>query len=126
MTVKRTLVLALTFAAVCTLFASSAVSAQIVFCAIPINCGTGCVCGSTCADTMFGDANDNCIKANGDDDTVYGLAGNDSLFGENGNDTLNGDSGDDHLDGGAGSDRLDGGSGAFDVCVNGEAVTNCP
>lgn len=125
MSVKRTILFALAFAAVCALSAGSA-AAQISFCAIPINCGAGCVCGSTCADTMFGDAGNNCIKANGDDDTVYGNAGNDSLYGENGNDTVNGDSGDDYLDGGNGTDNLDGGSGAFDVCVNGESVTNCP
>ena len=123
MTLKRTLVPALAIAILCVLAASPAAFA---LCAKPIFCGTGCVCGSTCPDTITGDANNNCIKANGDDDTVYGEAGDDSLFGENGNDTLNGGSGDDFLDGGAGNDRLNGDSGAFDVCVNGESVTGCP
>lgn len=128
MTMKRTLLPALAIAVLCALAASPAMAAVVIgpFCAFPIDCGAGCVCGSTCADTITGNANNNCIKANADDDTVYGEAGNDSLFGEGGDDTLFGGSGDDSLDGGNGSDQLNGDSGAFDVCVNGESLTGCP
>jgi len=103
MSFKKAVICALALAALFALIPSPAAA----ICGIPISCPGGCICGSTCADTLFGDAGNNCIYAYAGDDTVYGMAGND------------------FLDGGAGNDTLDGGSGT-DICVNGESVTSCP
>ncbi|MBD2250302.1 putative Ig domain-containing protein [Nostoc parmelioides] len=68
-----------------------------------------------------GNAGNNNIRGNNEDNFLYGLDGNDNLnggtgddvlLGGNGNDTLNGGTGDDWLFGGAGNDRLFGGAGA--------------
>jgi Ca2+-binding RTX toxin-like protein len=60
------------------------------------------VWGSSTADTIGGDAEDN---------RLFALGGNDSLSGEDGDDLLNG---------GDGTDSLDGGQGDADRCLNGE------
>ncbi|WP_199311498.1 FG-GAP-like repeat-containing protein [Anabaena subtropica] len=74
-----------------------------------------------------GNASNNNIRGNDEDNILYGLDGNDTLnggggddwlFGGNGNDTLNGGIGDDILIGGAGNDRLFGGAGT-DIFVFG-------
>lgn len=59
--------------------------------------------GSSFADVLNGDGNDNWI---------VGRSGHDVLNGQAGNDTLRGDSGDDQLDGGDGWDLLTGGAGS--------------
>ncbi|HEX9735879.1 MAG TPA: calcium-binding protein [Thermoanaerobaculia bacterium] len=150
MTTKRTL-LALLGAAALLLVASGA-SAQThidigdigEICGIIINCPTGCICGTTCDDTLNGSdnvqdcilgfggndrifgkgENDPRLEGGGGNDHVYGDSGEDTLFGQAGNDNLFGGSESDCLDGGAGTNNLDGGSGANDSCANG-AITDC-
>jgi Ca2+-binding RTX toxin-like protein len=59
--------------------------------------------GSTFADTLIGDDNNNAI---------FGFGGNDTLIGNGGEDWLQSNGGTVTLNGGTGNDRLDGGSGA--------------
>jgi Ca2+-binding RTX toxin-like protein len=51
------------------------------------------------------------VRANAGNDTVFGGTGNDRIYGDAGNDSLDGGDGRDTLHGGAGNDTLDGGSG---------------
>lgn len=69
------------------------------------------VLGSTFADTLKGDMQDNFLNAYGGDDTLVGGDGNDTLLGGAGNDALFGDSGNDDLQGGDGDDFIFGGLG---------------
>lgn len=68
--------------------------------------------GSSLADTIVGDINDNTILGREGDDVVDGGGGNDSLFGWSGNDDISGGDGDDQITGDVGDDTLSGGSGA--------------
>ena len=62
--------------------------------------------------TGIGNGEDNMIKGNLGNSTLYGGAGNDSLYGRGtGSDSLYGDEGNDFLDGGVGADMLVGGVG---------------
>lgn len=65
----------------------------------------------TDADTLFGYAGDDTLKAGPTNDTLDGGAGNDFLDGGSGNDRLIGGEGDDTLSGGFGDDILNGGEG---------------
>lgn len=69
----------------------------------------GVTLGTSAANTLNGNANNN---------VIYGLNGNDTINGNDGNDRLYGDSGSDWLDGGNGNDTLFGGIGN-DVLIGG-------
>lgn len=60
--------------------------------------------GSTFADEIVGNSQNNVFAGNAGDDFVQGNAGNDTIYGGAGADTLRGDSGVDHLFGNDGSD----------------------
>lgn len=66
--------------------------------------------GNALDNYMLGNLNNNHIDAKDGNDFVNGDAGNDILDGGNGNDTLQGSYGNDVLNGGAGNDVLDGGT----------------
>ena len=68
--------------------------------------------GSSFADSLSGDNNNNTIWGAAGNDYIYGNGGNDALNGGDGNDVLNGGAGNDTLVGGAGLDQLYGGLGA--------------
>lgn len=83
------------------------------------------ITGSSFADSLRGDHNDNWLWGNGGSDYLLGRDGNDvligaadtdTLLGESGSDTLYGNGGSDFLYGGAGSDGLNGGDG-FDYAL---------
>ncbi|MBX2855140.1 MAG: hypothetical protein KTR21_09135 [Rhodobacteraceae bacterium] len=77
--------------------------------------------GTSLADAITGDAEDNIIRGFGGADELFGGAGADQLFGNGGGDTLSGDAGDDILVGGGGSDIVEGGAGA-DLLVDGSGA----
>ncbi|ABA20206.1 Integrins alpha chain [Trichormus variabilis ATCC 29413] len=68
--------------------------------------------GNASNNNIRGNNQDNLLEGLDGNDNLTGNAGNDVLIGGNGNDTLNGGIGNDVLIGGAGSDRLFGGDGA--------------
>jgi serralysin len=67
--------------------------------------------GNAGDNTIVGNANDNALGGGGGDDTVEGQDGNDLLYGGHGRDTLDGGDGDDMLFGQDGDDRMIGGQG---------------
>ena len=69
------------------------------------------VIGSSYADTLTGNADNNVLDGGGGSDTLNGEAGADTLWGGGGADTLNGGGGADTLKGGGGADTLNGGNG---------------
>lgn len=75
--------------------------------------------GSSFADLLAGDTNDNTIQGGAGDDALSGVGGDDVLQGGTGNDLLAGGDGDDALNGGAGSNTIDGGAGRDTVYVDG-------
>ncbi|MFQ4138723.1 calcium-binding protein [Nodosilinea sp. PGN35] len=83
------------------------------------------VIGTTQADFIAGDFQDNILDGNGGNDVLFGGAGNDLLFGGSGNDILLGGSGSDTLIGGSGNDFLNGYGftlGEFDVLTGGSGA----
>ncbi|MEW8087775.1 MAG: calcium-binding protein, partial [Candidatus Thiodiazotropha endolucinida] len=62
-------------------------------------------------DTLYGREGEDTLYGGDDGDTLYGREGDDLLSGERGNDTLRGEAGDDNLKGGVGRDNLWGGYG---------------
>jgi serralysin len=82
------------------------------------------VVGTTFADSMIGNIDDNRLQGGTGDDILYGRVGDDiliggngadKLYGEDGRDTLMGGDGDDTLNGADGLDVLTGGGGADSV-----------
>lgn len=74
--------------------------------------------GSSHADTLVGDGNDNVLDGRSGEDTLHGNAGNDRISGGRGADFLTGEAGDDRILGGSGDDMIDGGSGQ-DIIMGG-------
>ena len=73
--------------------------------------GIGGLRGSSYADRLTGDANDNTLHGGNGNDTLAGGNGSDTLYGELGADSLDGGGGDDQLQGGDGNDTLTGAAG---------------
>ncbi|WP_413220032.1 M10 family metallopeptidase C-terminal domain-containing protein [Tritonibacter mobilis] len=63
-------------------------------------------------ENIFGSGHGDDLRADNDDNAIWGWIGDDILYGRDGNDYLSGGSGNDTLSGAAGSDTLFGGSGA--------------
>lgn len=73
------------------------------------------VIGTTHADRITGNGQNNILRGADGNDTIVGGSGNDTLRGGPGNDSLQGGEGADTLFGGRGDDTLDGGAGT-DTC----------
>ena len=69
------------------------------------------VIGSSFADTVTGNVEDNRIEGRSGNDAIDGAQGNDTLYGNDGDDTLGGGTGNDWLSGGSGVNVLHGGVG---------------
>lgn len=67
------------------------------------------ITGSSCDDTIYGNANNNVIDGLGGDDTILGFDGNDTINGGNGQDHIQGGKDDDIINGGSANDILFGG-----------------
>jgi parallel beta-helix repeat protein len=80
--------------------------------------------GSTLADYLAGNGENNVLGGKAGNDVVAGRAGNDTVTGAGGNDRLTGGQGNDHLNGGPGNDSLDAGAGT-DTCTGGETLVGC-
>jgi len=78
--------------------------------------------GSRYNDTLAGDGEDNILKGEDGNDTLYGgpAGGDDRMYGGDGDDQIFGGRGDDVLTGGAGSDVLKGGPGQDVLVVDGD------
>lgn len=72
--------------------------------------GTTALFGDAGDDILTGNNNDNGIRGGTGNDTLYGLDGDDKLYGEDDNDILYGGDGLDNLQGGNGNDTLYGGA----------------
>jgi len=69
------------------------------------------VSGTSYADYLYGDDQDNTLEGNGGADYLYGLDGADTLLGGDGDDNLYGGNDNDTIDGGSGRDFINGGEG---------------
>lgn len=85
---------------------------------------------SNSADTMYGNSQDNVLRAHNGNDTIYAGGGNDAirggegadtLYGEDGNDTIYGDQNDDIIYAGAGDDIVYG-YGKYDTSSNNDTI----
>ena len=73
--------------------------------------------GTSAAEDLFGNDQNNVLAGRGGDDIIFGLDGNDRLAGGSGDDFLYGGEGIDRLIGGRGADYLDGGEGDRDYAL---------
>lgn len=80
--------------------------------------------GSKYNDTLAGDGENNILKGEDGDDSLYGgpAGGDDSMYGGNGDDRVFGGKGDDKLYGGEGNDLLKGGPGDDLLVADGNAM----
>ena len=80
--------------------------------------------GSKYNDILAGDGENNILKGEDGDDTLYGgpAGGDDEMYGGNGDDRIYGGKGNDELIGGEGNDLLKGGAGDDVLVVDGNAM----